>query len=106
MITLRLAIPAVLAAAAVAGRITYFVTPAPPEQVEADQPSPPTVPSVTSRPDRGIAKDVRRPTAQERIDAFERAADAILKNAKASAADAPLITGPIPLPKPRPPLSP
>jgi hypothetical protein len=106
MIPLRLAIPAVLAAAAVAGCIAYFVTPAPPEQVEADQPLPPTVPSMASRPDLGIAKDVQRPTTKERIDAFERAAEAILKNAKASAADAPLITGPIPLPKPRPPLAP
>jgi hypothetical protein len=100
---LRLAIAAVLAAAAVAGSITYFLTPAPPEQVAADQPLPPTV---ASRSDPGIARNFPRPTAEDRIVAFERAAEAILKNAKASAADAPLITGPIPLPKPRPSLAP
>ena len=44
MITLRLAIPAVLAAAAVAGCFTYFVTP--PTRVEADQRLPPTVPNL------------------------------------------------------------
>jgi hypothetical protein len=100
MITLRLAIPAVLVAAAVAGCITYFASPAPPEQGKADQPLPPT--SLTSRSDSEIARNIQRPTTEERIDAFERAAEAILKNAKASAADARLITGPIPLPKPRP----
>jgi hypothetical protein len=107
MITLRLAIPAVLAAAAVAGCITYFVTPAPLEQVKADQPLPPT--NVTSRPDSGIARNIQRATTEDRIDAFERAAEAILKraqNATASAADAPLIIGRIPLPKPRPILPP
>jgi hypothetical protein len=103
MITLRLAIAAVLAAAAVAGSITYFLTPAPPEQVAANRPLPPTVPS---RPDPGIARNFQRPTSEDRVVAFERAAEAILKNAKASAADAPPITGPIPLPKPRPPQAP
>ena len=100
MITLRLAIAAVLAAAAVAGSITYFLTPAPPEQVAANQPLPPTVPS---RPDPGIARNFPRPTTEDRIVAFERAAEAILKNAKA---DAPPITGRVPLPKPRPPQAP
>ena len=108
MITLRLAVPAVLAAAAVAGCVTYFVTPAPPQQIEADQLLSPTLPNVTDRPDSGISTNIRRPTTDEHIDAFERAAEAILKqaqNAKASA-DKPLVTGPIPLPKPRPILRP
>jgi hypothetical protein len=108
MISLRLAIPAALVAAAVAGCITYFVTPAPPQQVEADQLLPPTVPNVTDRPDSAISTNIRRPTTDEHIDAFERAAEAILKraqNAKASA-DKPLVTGPIPLPRRRPILRP
>jgi hypothetical protein len=90
MIALRLAIPAVLAAAAVASSVTYFVASTPPEQ------------EVVSRPNPGIANGVPPPTVKERIDAFEQAAEAILKNAKASTSDASLITGPIPLPKPRP----
>jgi hypothetical protein len=97
MITLRLAIAAVLAAAAVAGSITYFLSPAPPKQVAAGRPLPPTVPN---RPDPG---NFQRPTTEDRIVAFERAAEAILKNAKA---DAPPITGRVPLPKPRPPQAP
>ena len=108
MISLRLAVPAALVAAAVAGCITYFVTLAPPQQVEADQRLPPTVPNVTGRSDLGISTNIWRPTTDEHIDAFERAAEAILKraqNAKASA-DKPLVTGPIPLPKPRPILRP
>ena len=43
---------------------------------------------------------------KERIDAFERGVEAILKNAKASAADAPLFIGPVPIPKSRPPSAP
>jgi len=108
MISLRLAVPAALAAAAVAGCITYFVTPAPPQQVEADQRLPPTVPNVTGRPDTGIPTNSQRPSTEDHIDAFERAAEAILKraqDAKASA-DKPLVTGPFPLPKPRPILRP
>jgi hypothetical protein len=108
MISLRLAIPAALVAAALAQCITYLVTPAPPQQVEGDQRLPPTVPNVTGRSDLGISTNIRRPTTDEHIDAFERAAEAILKraqNAKASA-DKPLVTGPIPLPRPRPILRP
>jgi hypothetical protein len=104
MISLRLAVPAVLVAAAVAGCITYFVTLAPPKPVEADQRLQPTVPNVTGRPDSRISTNIRRPSTEDHIDAFERAAEAILKraqNAKASA-DKPLVTGPIPLPMSRP----
>ena len=107
MISLRLAVTAVLVAAAMAGCITYFVTRAPPLAVAADQRLPPTVPNVTGRPDSGISTNIRRPSTEDHIDAFERAAEAILKNAMASAgADRPLITGPIPLPKRRPILRP
>src|SRR6266852_9708121 len=110
MISLRLAVPAVLVAAAVAGCITYFVTPAPPQPVEADQRLPPIVLNVAGRPDAGISTNIQRPSTEGHIDAFERAAEAILKraqNATASAGtDKPLITGPIPLPKRRPILRP
>jgi hypothetical protein len=51
MISLRLAVTAVLVAAAVAGCITYFVTRAPPKAVEAAQLLPPIVPNV-NRPSR------------------------------------------------------
>jgi len=108
MISLRLAALVVLVAGALAGCITYFVAPAPLQQVEADQRLPPTVPNVTGRPDSGISTNIRRPTTDEHINAFERAAEAILKragDAKASA-DKPLVSGPIPLPKPRPILRP
>jgi hypothetical protein len=106
MTSLRLAVPAVLVAAAVAGCITYFVTPAPPQQLEADQRLPPTVPNVTARPDWGMPRNIQRSGRDDHIDAFERAAEAILKraqNATASAGtDKPLVTGPVPLPKRRP----
>jgi len=108
MISLRLAVTAVLVAAALAGCVPYLCTRAPPQAVEADQRLPPTVPNVTDRPDSAISTNIRRPTTDEHIDAFERAAEAILKraqNAKASA-DKPLVTGPIPLPRPRPILRP
>lgn len=97
MISLRLA---VLVAAVSAGCITYFVTPTPPQPVEADQ-LPPTVTNVTGRSDWGISTNTPRPSTESHIEAFQRAAEAILKNAKASARE-PLITGPIPLPKRRP----
>jgi hypothetical protein len=91
MISLRLAVPAVLVAAAVAGCFTYFFTPPPP--VEADQRLPPTSPD-TKGPDTGT----RKATA-----AFERSAAAILRElpgAQASAGEP--IAGHIPLPKKRP----
>jgi hypothetical protein len=99
MISLRLAVPAVLVAAAVAGCFTYFVTRSPP--IEADQRLPPTVPDITG-PDVGTPANIdqRRPSAE----GFRRAAEAILRqlpNAQASA-DEPPITGHIPLPKRRP----
>jgi hypothetical protein len=100
MISLRLAVPAILLAAAVATCITYFATPVPPRHLEPDQRLPlPIVPNVTGRPDAGMSTNIQRSVAD--IDAFQRAAEAILKNAKASARE-PSITGPIPLPRKRP----
>ena len=108
MISLRVAVPAVLFAAAVAGCFTYFVTPPPPplppRVVDADQRLPPTVPDMPD-PDAGTPTNIgQRPSAEEQAAAFQQAAKAILKqapNAQASA-DEPPITGHIPLPKRRP----
>ena len=106
MISLRLAVPAVLAAAIVAGCFTYFVTP-PPARVEADQRLPPAV--LYSRgPDTTASIRIdQRPSADEKAAAaYQKAAEAILRrapNVRASAGgDEPPITGPIPLPKRRP----
>ena len=105
MVTLRFAVPAILAAAAAAGCFTYFVTPSP-ARVEAD-PRLPTVPN-SSGPDTTASTSIdQRPSADEKAAAaFQEAAAAILRqapNTPASAgADEPPITGPIPLPKRRP----
>jgi hypothetical protein len=101
MISLRLAVPAVLVAAAVAGCFTYFVTPPPPppppQAVEADHRLQPTAPDTTGANAR---------SSEEQAAAFQQAAQAILKHApdaQASAAtDEPPIVGHIPLPKRRP----
>jgi hypothetical protein len=102
MISLRLAVPAVLVAAAVAACLTYLVSPPPP--VEAAQRLPPTVPDMPG-PDTGTPTNIgQRPSAEEQAAAFQQAAKAILKqapNAQASA-DEPPIAGHIPLPKRRP----
>jgi len=102
MISLRLAIPGVLVAAAAAGCFTYFVTPLPP--VEADQRSPPTALGMTGLPTETRTTVDQRPSAEEQAAAaFQRAAAAILRNAQASAGPSePPITGQIPLPKGRP----
>ena len=104
MISLRLAVPGILFAAAAAGCFTYFFTP-PPQEVEVDQQSPPTMPDMTS-PHTGTPTNIdQRPTAKEEAAAaFQKAAAAILRplpNALASANEPP-ITGHIPLPKKRP----
>ena len=102
MVTLRFAVPAILAAAAAAGCFTYFVTPSP-ARVEADQQLPPTVPNLRD-PDTTASTSIdQRPSADEKAAAaYLEAAEAIL-NARASAGgDEPPITGPIPLPKRRP----
>jgi hypothetical protein len=109
MISLRLAVPAVLFAAAVAGCFTYFVTPPPPPPrvVDADQRLPPTVPDMPG-PDTGTPTNIgQRPSAEEQAAAaFQRAAAAIQRQASEAQAsagiDEPPITGHIPLPKRRP----
>jgi hypothetical protein len=86
MIHLRLAVPAVLVAAIVAGCFTYFIIPPPP--VEADQRLPLTVPNMTGRPDSPTNIDQSRSAEDHAVAAFQRAAEAILKrapNAQASA---------------------
>jgi len=103
MISLRLAVPAVLVAAALAGCFTYFVTPAP--QVEADKLS--LQSRQTLLPAMGTpTKFDQRLSADESGDAFRQAAEAILKqapDAQASAGTNELpITGHIPLPKRHP----
>jgi hypothetical protein len=93
MISLRLAVPAVLVAAAVAGCFTYFVTPPPP--VEAEGPGAGTRTNINQRPNA---------EGQATAAAFERAAAAILRelpDAQASAGER-SIAGHIPLPKKRP----
>jgi len=80
MISWRLTVPAVLVAAAVAGCIAYFINPAPPLLVEADQRSPPTAPKAIGRPDPGVLTN-NQPTEDEII-AYQRAPEAILKRAQ------------------------
>ena len=106
MVTLRFAVPAILAAAAAAGCFTYFVTP-PPARVEADQRLPPAVPYSRGPDTTASIRIDQRPSADEKAAAaYQKAAEAILRrapNARASAGgDEPPITGPIPLPKRRP----
>lgn len=106
MITLRLAVPSVLVAAAVAGCFTYFV--APTAEVKADQRPQPGVPNLTGSVPRTSTKIDPRPSEEEEkaAAAFRDAAAAILRrapNTRASAVtDEPPITGHIPLPKRRP----
>ena len=105
MTSLRLAVPAVLVAAAVAACFTYFVTPPPP--VEADQQLPPTAPDMT-RSNMGTPTNIDQRTSAEKqaAVAFQRAAAAILRrlpDAQASAGTNQLpMIGHIPLPKKRP----
>jgi hypothetical protein len=107
MISLRLAVPAVLFAAAVAGCLTYFVaSPSP----ETDQQLPPA-----SRNARGpdtrtqVNIDQRLGPEEQAEAAFKRASKIILRQlpdvqASARANELPM-TGRIPLPKRRPMLS-
>jgi hypothetical protein len=97
----RLAASAILGAAVVVSCIVYVVSPVPPQRVEADQRLPPVLPSVTGH-DTALSTNIQRPIAEDRITAFERAAEAILRraqNARASADEPPLIAGHVPLPK-------
>jgi hypothetical protein len=102
MISLRVAVPSVLVAAALAGCFTYFVTSPPP--VEGDQRFPPTARPKTS-PDTGTLTNIDpQQSVEGKEAAFQRAATAILRrvtDAQASVSELP-ITGHIPLPKKRP----
>jgi hypothetical protein len=100
MISLRLAVPAVLVAAAVAGCFTYFVAPPPtPHKVEVDQRLPPTVPNMTP-------SNTATPTNIKPEELFQQATEAIQKQAPDALAsagtDGPPITDHILLPKRRP----
>ena len=106
MIDLRLAVPAILAAAAVAGCFTYFVTP--PARVAVEPPQRPTMSPLKGSSAAEASKGLdQRPSAKEKAaEAYRQATEAILRraqNARADArADLPPITHPIPLPKKRP----
>jgi hypothetical protein len=100
MSILRLAVPAVVVAAALAGSFTYFVSP--PLSVEAEQRSAAPALEMT-----GTAADTPVRIAQDRrAEDFLRAAEAILRplsSAQASARTDELpIIGHVPLPKRRP----
>ena len=107
MISWRLAVPAILGAAGLAGCFTYFV--APPLPVEANQQLPPAGQRLEADMDTPTNID-QRPSTRERVIAFELAAEAILKQATADAkvqeafarTDKPAIIVHIPLPKKRP----
>ena len=109
MISLRLAIPAVLVAAIVAGCITHFVIPVPP-QVETVRltalPPPPHPPKPDWKAEVKAMTTVEQPSAKDKsVAAFEQAAEGILRRLPSSAAaftNERAITGPIPLPRKRP----
>jgi hypothetical protein len=107
MINFRLAVPAVLVAAAVAGCFTYFVTPPSPPRLEVDQRLPPILPDLKG-PHTGTPTTIdQRPSAEKQAaKAFQQAATTILRRAQYAQAAAGSnqlpITGHIPLPKRRP----
>jgi hypothetical protein len=110
MVTLRFAVPAILAAAAVAGCFSYFV--ALPVWVEtdarlSDARLPPAVLYSTGPHARASTGIDQQPNANEQAAAaYQKAAEAILRrapNTRASAvSDVLPMTGRIPLPKKRP----
>jgi hypothetical protein len=110
MIRLRPAVAAFLAAAAVAGWVTYFL--APPARIEANQELPATVPISTGRADTKAFANYDQLSGAEKkaAEAYLEAAKAILRrapNVQASiGSDEPPITGPVPLPKRRPVIAP
>ena len=105
MISLRLAIPAVLAAASLAWCITYFVT-LPPARNEAGPILRPIVLNSSASPDISASTRTDQPAQEKAVEAYREAAEAILRripNIQASAgADERPITGRVPLPKRRP----
>jgi hypothetical protein len=106
MISLRLAVSAVLVAAILAGCFAYFVTPPPLPRVELNQRLPPAVPDLRGSDRAGPTNIDQRRRADERAAAFHKAAAAILRRAQYAQASAGTddssITGHIPLPKRRP----
>ncbi len=105
MVSLRFAIPAILVAAAVAGCLSYFLTL--PARVENDLRLPPAALYLTGPNAPALTRIDQPPTADElAAEAYQTAAEAILRrapNTRASAATDELpITGRIPLPKRRP----
>jgi hypothetical protein len=106
MISLRLALPAILVAAAVAGCFAYFLPP-PLTQAESDHRMGSTLLDQASR-FTWTSPNIDRPSSAEDqgAAAFQRAAEAILRrtpDAQASArTEEPAISGHVPLPKRRP----
>ena len=107
MISWRFAIPGILGVTVVAGCIVYVISSVPPHQVEVVRRLPPPLPKVTSSDhETTVSTNIQRPSAEEHITAYQRAAEAILQrahNARASA-DEPILTGHIQLPKGQVPL--
>jgi hypothetical protein len=104
MVSLRLAVPMVLAAAVVAACFTYLVAPQAP--VEADYRPPPRA-SSSSVQGASVPMRIARPVDDDEkaVAAFQRAADAILKrtaNLQAAAPEQLPISGKVPLPRRRP----
>jgi len=108
MVSLRLAVPMVIAAAVVAASFTYLVVPlfAPPSPVAVERRTPPA--AFSSGPqEAAVPMRIGRPANDEEkaVAAFQRAADAILKraeNLQAAATNGSPITGKVPLPRRRP----
>jgi hypothetical protein len=108
MVSLRLAVPMVIAAAVVAACFTYLVAPriAPPSPVDAVRAPP--IASGSAVQEAAVPTRIGRLTSDEEkaVAAFQRAADVILKraeNLQAFAAPNELpISGKVPLPKRRP----
>ena len=109
MISWRFAVLAVLTAAVVAGCITYFVAPVPPQAEPVRRtalPPAPQPPKPNWEEPQAKARDAVDQLGSEdkRVAAFEQAAEAILRrptSAGAFAEERP-ITGSIPLPRKRP----
>jgi hypothetical protein len=105
MIRLRFAVLAILAAAALAGCLTYFVMPL--AQLDTDHRLQASVPTFAARTEPVVRDTDRHLAAEEQAAAaFERAAKTILRRLPDALAyagtDEPPITGHIPLPKRRP----
>ncbi len=105
MISLRLAIPAVLVAAAVAACFTYLLAPRPSVEVEQQRQQPSINAKASSKP-TPVNVDQHLNPEEQAAAAFTRASKMILRRlpeAQAAADDNNLpITGRVPLPRRRP----